>query len=105
MSKFDKKIETMNKKLKKLEAIFGVGNRKVYYFRNKITMYERVREMPRFDVNGKFSRINFSAAVETLKSGYDYENTAKYERKLLKVLRERIKSDKKEHKRADDCTL
>ena len=95
MNNFKKKIIRLKVKLSFLESKYGFEHIEIYNLRKKIELYEEVAKMSHQEIGDKLSYA--AGEIEKLKSGfYYYETCVDYEKKLLNVLRERIKSDKKE---------
>ena len=95
MNDFTKKIIRLKVKLSFLESRPKVDNIRIYNLKKKLEIYEKVDEMSHKEVG---EQLSYSAGeIEKLKSGYyNKKKVVDYENKLLVVLRERIKADKKE---------
>lgn len=95
MNTFKTKIKKMEDKLAYLEFYYGYNNIKACDLRDKLKIYKEVDKMSREEIGNQLTRT--AGEIEKLKSGYYYYATSvDDERKLLNVLREKIKSDKKD---------
>lgn len=95
MNTFKTKIKKMEDKLAYLEFYYGYNNIKACDLRDKLEIYRQVDKMSREEIGNQLTRT--AGEIEKLKSGYYYYATSvDDERKLLNVLREKIKSDKKD---------
>lgn len=98
MNKFEMKIEKMRTKLADLQFCYGYNNYRVCELRRKIKLYEEVAGMSHKEVG---EQLAYSAGeVQKLKSGYYGKYTSvDQDRKLIKVLTERIKAEKQKEKK------
>jgi len=98
MNKFEMKIEKMRTKLADLQFCYGYNNYKVCELRRKIKLYEKVAGMSNVEVGEQLAHS--AGEVQKLKSGYYGQYTSvDQDRKLIKVLTERKKAEKKEEKK------
>jgi len=104
MSKFDVKIRDMEKRLAFFEFCYGYNCAKASKLRKKLEIYKQVAQMSHKEIG---EQVSYSAGeIAKLKSGYYNQYTGvSAERRLLKVLTERIKADKKEKTQRSVCDL
>jgi len=95
MGKFEAKIKKMEDKLAYLQHYYGYNDRKAQILREKLELYKIVEKMSHAQVGENITCA--AGEIEKLKSGY-YSSATSVDsaKKLLNVLRERIKSDKKD---------
>lgn len=95
MNDFDKKIIKMQSKLAYLEYVYGYNCNRATKLRDTLEMYKDVKKMSREEM---CEEITYAAGeIAKLKTGYYSCHTGvSNERKLLKVLTEKIKAEKKE---------
>ena len=98
MNKFEQKIEKMEKNLADLQFFYGYNNYRALDLRKKLAMYKKVAQMSHKEVG---EQLAYSAGeVQKFKSGYyGYNISVEEDRKLVRVLTERIKAEKQEQKK------
>ena len=94
MSKFKEKVEKMKFDLANIQFAYGYYSNKAVKLREKLEIYEKVVDLSYGEVGKSLAYV--AGEIEKSKSGFYCEAPVYESKKLLNVLRERIKADKKE---------
>lgn len=104
MNKFEEKFRKLEVKVARLQFFYGYNSYIASRLRKKLEIYKKVREMNHAEIGDQFA---YSAAeIQKVKSGYYNKNTGVEEnKKLIRVLTERIKADNYEKEHESICDL
>jgi len=94
MGKFEQKIKKMEQKLKILEIKYGSDSVKGCNLKDELEIYKKVAALSYGEIGESLAQV--SGKIARSKYGFYCETPDYKSKKLLNVLRERIKSDKKE---------
>lgn len=97
LTTFDLKIKNLENKLANIEYIFGYNYRKAIALREQIAEYKKVQAMDYVQISDEIEQA--AGRIERNKINYyGYKVDVGNERRLLKILAERIKADRADTK-------
>ena len=100
MNKFEEKFNKIEMKTAFLQHCYGYNDYRTLRLRKKLELYKKVMKMSHEEVANQL--VYSAGEIQKFKSGYYNHNTGVDEnRKLIKVLTERIKAENQEAKKTN----